>query len=207
MLIIHCFADYEEDSEGFRFSRKPTKRNRASVEPVSENPQSDVENAPLKSTPRRGRPPKKRPAEDESTSAVPTNGTTTELPTRRGTRKIAKTGNSEPGSPVNPTRSLRDHDSPSNAPTEKKGKKGRAARPRTSNTNGFKSPETSAGTKVALPLADTPVIQRNKELRGTKSGKGQRRSSLGMRGRRASSLIDSGASNGRDDSALEFSWS
>ncbi|KAJ5538709.1 hypothetical protein N7494_008188 [Penicillium frequentans] len=188
-------ADYEEDSEGFRFSRKPTKRNRPSIEPVPENPQSDVENAPPKSTPRRGRPPKKRPAEDESASAVPTNGKTTELPTRRGTRKVAKTGNSEPEPPVNSTRSLRNHESPSNAPTEKKGKRGRPGRPRTSDTNGFKSPEPSAGTKVALPLADTPVIQRNKELRGTKSGKGQRRSSLGMRGRRASSLIDSGASN------------
>ncbi|KAJ5549419.1 hypothetical protein N7513_006653 [Penicillium frequentans] len=188
-------ADYEEDSEGFRFSRKPTKRNRPSIEPVPENPQSDVENAPPKSTPRRGRPPKKRPAEDESASAVPTNGKSTELPTRRGTRKVAKTGNSEPEQPVNSTRSLRNHESPSNAPTEKKGKRGRPGRPRTSDTNGFKSPEPTAGTKVALPLADTPVIQRNKELRGTKSGKGQRRSSLGMRGRRASSLIDSGASN------------
>ncbi|KAJ5639186.1 uncharacterized protein N7484_007048 [Penicillium longicatenatum] len=188
-------ANYEEDSEGFRFSRKPTKRNRPSIEPVPDKPQSDVENAPPKSTPRRGRPPKKRPAEDESASAVPTNGKTTELPTRRGTRKVAKTGNSEPEPPVNSTRSLRNHESPSNAPAETKGKRGRPGRPRTSDTNGFKSPEPPAGTKVALPLADTPVIQRNKELRGTKSGKGQRRSSLGMRGRRASSLIDSGASN------------
>lgn len=60
--------------------------------------------------------------------------------------------------------------------------------------NGFKSPEQP--TKVALPVADTPVIQRNKELRGKKSGKGRRRISSEMRGRRASSLIDSGASNG-----------
>lgn len=45
-------------------------------------------------------------------------------------------------------------------------------------------------------MADTPVIQRNKELRGGKGDKGKRRSSLSMRGRRASSLIDSGASNG-----------
>lgn len=47
-------------------------------------------------------------------------------------------------------------------------------------------------------MADTPVIQRNKELRGAKGDKGRRRSSLGMRGRRASSLIDSGTSNGKD---------
>ena len=50
-------------------------------------------------------------------------------------------------------------------------------------------------TKIALPFADTPIIRRNKEMRkGAENG--HRRSSLGMRGRRASSLIDSGKSNG-----------
>jgi len=52
-------------------------------------------------------------------------------------------------------------------------------------------------TKIALPFADTPIIRRNKEMRKG-GGDGSRRSSLGMRGRRASSLIDSGKSNGRD---------
>lgn len=47
-------------------------------------------------------------------------------------------------------------------------------------------------TMIALPFSDTPVINRNKELR--KKGAGVRRSSLGMRGRRASSLIDNGHS-------------
>lgn len=50
-------------------------------------------------------------------------------------------------------------------------------------------------TKIALPFADTPVIIRNKEMR-KESAEGRRRSSSGMRGRRASSLIDSGTSNG-----------
>ncbi len=45
-------------------------------------------------------------------------------------------------------------------------------------------------TKIALPFSDTPIINRNKELR-RKTG-GGRRSSLGLRGRRASSLIDNG---------------
>ena len=47
------------------------------------------------------------------------------------------------------------------------------------------------GERVALPLSDTPVINRNKEMR-KKGANGNRRSSLGSRGRRASSLIDSG---------------
>jgi kinetochore protein Mis13/DSN1 len=46
-------------------------------------------------------------------------------------------------------------------------------------------------TKIALPYTDTPVINRNKELRRKT---GNRRSSLGLRGRRASSLIENGHS-------------
>jgi len=52
--------------------------------------------------------------------------------------------------------------------------------------------------KIALPFADTPVLRRNKEMRKNSGQGGQRRSSSGLRGRRASSLIDSGASNGTD---------
>lgn len=52
--------------------------------------------------------------------------------------------------------------------------------------------------RIMLPFADTPVITRNKEMRkGNKDG--HRRSSTGLRGRRASSLIDSGQSNGELD--------
>ncbi|KAI5285480.1 hypothetical protein KEM52_002427, partial [Ascosphaera acerosa] len=56
---------------------------------------------------------------------------------------------------------------------------------------------TPQAQKIALPFADTPVMRKNKEMRAKNSKKpgGQRRSSLGMRGRRASSLIDSGVSN------------
>jgi kinetochore protein Mis13/DSN1 len=54
-------------------------------------------------------------------------------------------------------------------------------------------PATQHSTVISLPFSDTPIINRNKELR-KKGGTGQRRSSLGMRGRRASSLIDNGHS-------------
>ncbi|KAK4149231.1 Mis12-Mtw1 protein family-domain-containing protein [Chaetomidium leptoderma] len=47
---------------------------------------------------------------------------------------------------------------------------------------------------IALPFSDTPVINRNKEFRKKGGASGSRRSSLGMRGRRASSLIDNGHS-------------
>jgi len=46
------------------------------------------------------------------------------------------------------------------------------------------------GTKVVLPVSDTPIIRRNQQLR--RKGQSNRRSSVGMRGRRASSLMDNG---------------
>ncbi|RMZ75739.1 hypothetical protein DV737_g5138, partial [Chaetothyriales sp. CBS 132003] len=58
-------------------------------------------------------------------------------------------------------------------------------------------------TKIALPFADTPVIRRNKEMRENKSGSVDRRSSLGMRGRRASSLIETGNSNALPHAEVE----
>ncbi|TGJ84025.1 hypothetical protein E0Z10_g4712, partial [Xylaria hypoxylon] len=51
--------------------------------------------------------------------------------------------------------------------------------------------EVSEAKKIALPFSDTPIINRNKEMR---KKTGNRRSSVGMRGRRASSLINSGHS-------------
>lgn len=55
---------------------------------------------------------------------------------------------------------------------------------------------TFDATKIALPFADTPIIRRNKEMRN-RATNGSRRSSLGMRGRRASSLIGTGKSDGK----------
>lgn len=128
---------YDEDVEGFQFSRLPAKKTR-SVEPA--------ESAPAAPSPTgRKDAPKKRPETERSA-----------------------------------------------------GKKSRPSRSK-ADRNGFVSPEPAPApeTKITLPMADTPVIQRNKDMRtAAKSEKGSRRSSLGMRGRRASSLIDSGASNG-----------
>jgi kinetochore protein Mis13/DSN1 len=51
--------------------------------------------------------------------------------------------------------------------------------------------DSHASTKIALPISDTPVMRKNKDMRQAGGG-GRRRSSLGMRGRRASSLMDDG---------------
>lgn len=48
---------------------------------------------------------------------------------------------------------------------------------------------------IALPFADTPIIRRNREMRKA-SADNHRRSSAGMRGKRASSVIDEGRGHG-----------
>lgn len=67
----------------------------------------------------------------------------------------------------------------------------------------YGSPSSASHQTIALPFSDTPIINRNKELRRKN---GQRRSSVGMRGRRASSLIDNGHSAlpHREVDAAEF---
>ncbi|PLB53390.1 hypothetical protein P170DRAFT_445150 [Aspergillus steynii IBT 23096] len=215
-------GSFDDDDDDFQFTR--IKKSKPAVETIPELPQSVPEKAAPQPSPKRGRPPKKRPA--EKSEAVAEANHTTESRTKRSTRGAARgtakpaapepeaqtQAQSQPQTqtqtqPESATRSTRNRDHTEPVPKEKavpkeKEKKKRRGRPSKSNEperqNGFVSPEPQkTGTAtIALPMADTPVIQRNKEMRGqTKAGKGNRRSSLGMRGRRASSLIDSGASN------------
>lgn len=58
------------------------------------------------------------------------------------------------------------------------------------------SVEEEKTKRFVLSFADTPIIQRNKQMRNG-SGDGRRRSSSGMRGKRASSLMDEGRGNGK----------
>lgn len=56
---------------------------------------------------------------------------------------------------------------------------------------------------ISLAFADTPIIRRNREMRKA-SKDGHRRSSAGMRGKRASSVIDEGRGHG--ESAFYTPW-
>ncbi|KAH0269538.1 P-loop containing nucleoside triphosphate hydrolase protein, partial [Aureobasidium melanogenum] len=56
--------------------------------------------------------------------------------------------------------------------------------------------------KIPLPFGETPVLRRNKEMRKLSAEK-SRRSSSGMRGRRASSLIEAGSSRAVPHSQVE----
>ncbi|KAL2818897.1 Mis12-Mtw1 protein family-domain-containing protein [Aspergillus granulosus] len=188
---------YDEDIEGFQFSRITTKKQKSGKEPELPAPEKP---AP-QSSPRRGRPPKKRAGEKSNSVAEP-KVSLTEGTGMKQTRGGVKTAPESEPQPERSTRSTRKRDEGEQVqiekvPVEKKRKKGRPSKSHEEKRNGFASPEPpQAGTStIALPVADTPVIQRNREMRGKKSSKGSRRSSLSMRGRRASSLIDSGASN------------
>ncbi|KAL4748148.1 hypothetical protein BDW72DRAFT_181063 [Aspergillus terricola var. indicus] len=198
---------YDEDIEGFQFSRITNKKQKASTSTEQLDLSAPEEPAPQPS-PRRGRPPKKR-VEDRSDD-VARQKKASEVTGKRQPRGRTKKApepepEPEPHSHAHPqsergersTRKRGEEGQVQQVSVEKKRKKGRPSKSQEEHRNGFMSPEQpQAGTAtIALPVADTPVIQKNKEMRGKKSGKGSRRSSLSMRGRRASSLIDSGASN------------
>ncbi|KAK8126785.1 Kinetochore protein mis13 [Apiospora kogelbergensis] len=141
--------------------------------------------APVKAAPKttrssrstRGRPPRsptpEKPVEEEPRPK----------PTRNGvTKKTTKAREKPPPLPPTPPPAAATPVQSTATPMEVDG----AADSR----NGSRS-KTSDTKKIALPFSDTPVINRNKDMRRKT---GARRSSLGMRGRRASSLIDSGHS-------------
>ncbi|KAF7589405.1 hypothetical protein BBP40_004308 [Aspergillus hancockii] len=145
-------VDFHEEDEGFQFTRTKSKKSKPTVETIPEVSLPPPEVPAPKPSPRRGRPPKKRP----ENKPVEKPEVTTEP------RKSAK----EP-QPSSAPRSTRKRDHVETVPLEKKRKKGRPSKSHEDQRNGFVSPEPQqAGTsKITLPMADTPVIQRNKELR------------------------------------------
>lgn len=196
--LFPMITGYDEDADGFQFSLLPSKKPKPLVASAPQLAHLDVENTTPKPSPRRGRPPKKRIGEEVKGSVVPAKEKTMEVATSRPTRGSLRAADAEPDQQESAARPTRHRGSHEEQPAERKKKRGRPAKTKTNESNGFHSPEQPpAGVKVALPTADTPVIQRNKEFRGAKSSKAGRRSSLQMRGRRASDLIDSGTSNGK----------
>lgn len=142
------------------------------------------------------RPPRRKASPDASVDEpqpkVPKKAT------RRSTRRTTITDDGVAGDVLEETR-------PNGASTRKQAsKKGKGAQSTAAATEEPNLQEPSNARKIALPMSDTPIINRNKEMR--KKGGGTRRSSLGSRGRRASSLIESGqtALPHRDVNATEF---
>lgn len=183
MLVL----DYDEEDDGFAFSRTRSKKSKAEPpkrpEPITEVLQEEKVGVALTKKPR------KKSVDLQSAVLL-------EIPVKEKRRR----------SPRNSA----DHQTTADPPplhVKKKRVKDNKTSKRHTNESMQSGPLASLqdrelpkaterheiswdATKITLPFADTPIIRRNKEMRDN------RRSSLGMRGRRASSLIDSGKSNG-----------
>ncbi|KAF2396756.1 hypothetical protein EJ06DRAFT_170400 [Trichodelitschia bisporula] len=166
---------YDEDEDGFKFTRARSKK----AQPRDEAP-TVPEPKPAKTAPARTKR-KAGPATLEDEAVAPPVAPPVAEPTgRRRSARLSGDKVVEPPVPVRrPKKTLPTSPEGSPPPT----------------TNGLEVDKQREGTKIALPFADTPVIRRNKEMRDKIKTK-NRRSSTGMRGRRASSLIESGTSNG-----------
>lgn len=195
MLIVDL--DYDEEDDGFMFTRTRSKRTKAAQMPAIPEPVVEEKvGAPKESAPKRSRkkstePSVPAPAESEETAPK----------RRRSARNSGDRNAIEPPPLIIPKKRSKE-------PTAQKKKRIDQSEERQdealedrmeligvrSHTPVRQEPHTDV-TKIKLPFADTPIIRRNQEMRRG-GGDGSRRSSLGNRGRRASSLIDSGTSNG-----------
>ncbi|KAK3715971.1 hypothetical protein LTR37_006701 [Vermiconidia calcicola] len=183
---------YDEDVDGFAFTKskrsKPTKapavRNsgpeRAS--PVKLPPAASTEDAEPKNTQRKTR--RRLPTTPEREPAA--------KPIRRSKRL---SNENEPTrqqtSPHKPAHA-RPHAKHDRSPSPFNARPVTVEKKRQRTADGGTEEKTM---RIQLPFADTPIIKRNKEMRKASAETSHRRSSSGMRGRRASSLIDEGRGN------------
>ncbi|KPI39605.1 Kinetochore protein mis13 [Cyphellophora attinorum] len=205
---------YEEEDDGFMFSRVKKKRPKDVPPAIPEEDVPVKQNASIAAT---RKPLVARPADTTATIAIQNTEDGTEIATtKRQKKKMSfSTPVATEKQPIRKSKRLSHEDqqhNPVHKPRRKMGvapeksaspvpsprKTVEAEVPAEVASVGEQSDNDSqpqhSGTKIALPFADTPVIRRNKEMRENKNG--QRRSSLSSRGRRASSLIETGNSNG-----------
>ncbi|KAG9523714.1 P-loop containing nucleoside triphosphate hydrolase protein, partial [Aureobasidium melanogenum] len=206
---------YDEGDDGFVFSRRPRKPKAkgpdVAPEPettagasapapeeqsVQQPPPPTDEHAPIEAT----QPPRKKPRKTLPTSPEPT-------PRRRSKRL---SGNSpvhsqEPATSKPATESQSQHRNPATPPPASANQENVA--PAADGSPALDQGELTihkkrGPAKIPLPFGETPVLRRNKEMRKLSAEK-SRRSSSGMRGRRASSLIEAGSSRAVPHSQVE----
>lgn len=187
-------ADDFENDDGFVFTRKAKKPRKSEV--------AAAEAPPVRRSPRN-----KAPEADKTIPTTTTTTTTTSISRNSATRAAT--------SPSRDAERRRAEKSSSSAMRSSRDPKTDKTSSRRADTRRFESPPPQRQheqTTIALPTSDTPVNARNKEMRkkaaeGTSpSSTSNRRSSLDTRGRRASSLMESGqpAMPHRDVDAREF---
>ena len=207
-------TDYDEEVEGFAFTRTRSKKPRNSISKVATVPESVPE---MPSQAKSSQPDQRDDSQDSQQKKRRRNKMSfstpraAEKPAEKPKRRSSRRTSWEVTADEDKAQQGRLEETTANAPVVKRKKT--PPRVKTKDEHVERPMGTHADqpieeptmpslevTKIALPFADTPVICRNKAMRQGQDGKGERRSSLGMRGRRASSLIDSGNSSGTNKS-------
>ncbi|EOA87179.1 uncharacterized protein SETTUDRAFT_89228 [Exserohilum turcica Et28A] len=209
-------AAYDEDDDGFQFSRR-TSRRTTKAPPAPEPAPVPVEK-PAKLARIADAQPTASTSRRKKQSIAALDPESSDSGKRRRSARISgdreqlevRPKIKEPPLPATKSRTKK------TAPPEKEKKKQTTpapeAQPKEDAYTGVRTPTHNKlhaekksdpnAQRITLPFADTPVIARNKEMRkGNKDG--HRRSSTGLRGRRASFLIDSGQSNALPHSEVE----
>ena len=205
---------YTEEVDDFAF-RKGSRKVKESKQPVVRNPTAEQDlmpPPPLKDAPRSkpskpsvvSAPASRSAPEEEALPKPPPKKVRRRFPTtpereaaekpaRRSKRHSSEQLSSDPQpSPHRPAHA-KSHANAERSPSPEKARPITVEKKRKRDENGGE--EEQKTMRIALPFQDTPVIRRNQEMRkGSRDG--HRRSSSGMRGRRASSLIDEGRGNG-----------
>ncbi len=199
-------AAYEESDDGFQFSRRTSRRTAKAQAAAAPAP----EPIPEEKTVKAARTVDAVPASQRKKTSI--SATQIESADTKNRRRSARLSGDREQLEVRPkpTESTTSKRTKKSAPVEKERKKQTTPAPEAEHegNRAFKGIQTPTqgelqvakkrdpnAQRIMLPFADTPVITRNKEMRkGSKDS--HRRSSTGLRGRRASSLIDSGMSNG-----------
>ncbi|KAL5412026.1 hypothetical protein PMIN03_004499 [Paraphaeosphaeria minitans] len=194
---------YDEDDDGFQFTRRTSRRAtkaQPAPEPIPEEP-SKLPPARRKKSLAAPDPEPEHPAPQRKRRSARLSGDKEHLNQMDGSADAAKAApkRAKKTAPVEKVKKKQVTPTPEPQPEGKAA----SAPVQTPKVDGIHVAKKRDGaTKIMLPFADTPVINRNKEMR--KGGKdGHRRSSTGLRGRRASSLIDSGMSNALPHSEVE----
>ncbi|KAI0879024.1 Mis12-Mtw1 protein family-domain-containing protein [Hypoxylon argillaceum] len=207
-------ASYDEQDGDFHFTRGSKRVKTAQPDPIAEDELAPAPKPAPKPAARRGRPAKKKEVREELPDPVPKTVTKAALaapkaaPTRTSKRRSSQTPvHSDDMPPPPPQRNTRHRTRSSIDSVDPVPTKATSSAPKSRQVEEEREIETvstpmdidkvqrieevAEGQKIALPFSDTPVINRNKEMR---KKTGNRRSSVGMRGRRASSLMNSGHS-------------
>lgn len=195
-------AEYEEAVDDFQFRKKSSKRKKAGDETATvEQPVETAASAPppaesaVSKEPAAVPTPAKAPAQKKTRRRFPTTPER-EVEEKRVRRSKRLSDEKQPGSEAVPELQRaspgRSHANGERSPSPARGRPITVGKKR--QQNGERTEQTKV-MQIALPFADTPIQRRNKEMRKT-SAEGHRRSSTGMRGKRASSVIDEGRGHG-----------